>query len=95
MSQALLVDCGAHSEMRPSCVCQHLLAAVSERIVRGVNWLLDGDGNVNARCDDCEDFLQRHGAEWNDETEAFAKIKLICERCFVTLKETNPTKELT
>ncbi|QMU57813.1 MAG: hypothetical protein GKR98_06155 [Boseongicola sp.] len=89
-----LVECSTHGQTRPAFVCQHLLATLRDKKERGVNWLWDEEKQVNAWCNDCEDFLQSHGEEWNDETEAFAKITLICEGCFNRLKDTNPTRDL-
>lgn len=35
----------------------------------------------NAWCDECDNLLMSVG-EWNDETEAFANIMMICENCY-------------
>jgi len=39
----------------------------------------DGDGQ--AWCDACEETRAREG-EWNDRSEAFADIRLLCAQCF-------------
>jgi len=90
-----LVECATHGQTRASYVCHHLLQSRQDGSMRPVNWVRDEDEHVNAWCDECEEYLQSHGAEWNDKTESFAKIRMICENCFETLKATNPTKELT
>jgi hypothetical protein len=55
----------------------------------GLIWLRDHDGNINAWCDDCEAYLDAHGQEWNDHTEAYAGITLICEGCFMRVARMN------
>lgn len=75
------VNCDEHGVVNPSFVCRHL-----------VNWTGTGF-NVpdkppdpdcpfkNAWCDECDKLLMSVG-EWNDETEAFAGVTMICENCF-------------
>ncbi|MBC6699429.1 hypothetical protein [Hymenobacter sp. BT190] len=46
------------------------------------------DGELNAWCDMCDEKLMEVG-EWNDESESFAQIKLICDACFFDMKELN------
>ncbi|WP_305008998.1 hypothetical protein [Hymenobacter aranciens] len=46
------------------------------------------DDELNAWCDACDEVLLRIG-EWNDESEAFAKIKLVCDACYFDMKELN------
>ncbi|TYZ06210.1 hypothetical protein FY528_18920 [Hymenobacter lutimineralis] len=43
---------------------------------------------LNAWCDACDEVLTRVG-EWNDESEGFAKIKVVCDACFFDMKELN------
>ena len=93
MTPGRLVECAQHGATRPSFVCQHLLQSLKTGESCEVNWTRDEDNQVNAWCDQCDDYLLANGNEWNDKTEAFASIKLICEDCFGTLKTTNPTKE--
>lgn len=75
------VDCGEHGLRHPTFVCRHLF-----------NWTGTGfnvpDGPPEpdwpfkqAWCDECDDLLMSVG-EWNDETEAFADITMICEECY-------------
>lgn len=75
------VDCGEHGLVSPAFVCRHL-----------VNWTGTGfnvpddppDPDLpfkNAWCDECDKLLMSVG-EWNDETEAFADITMICENCY-------------
>ncbi len=43
---------------------------------------------LNAWCDACDEVLWKVG-EWNEDTEAFASIKLVCDKCFFKMKELN------
>ncbi|WP_216859300.1 hypothetical protein [Sulfitobacter aestuariivivens] len=47
---------------------------------------MDENNAVNAWCDGCEKFRLANGNEWNDTTEAHAKIKLLCRNCFDELE---------
>ena len=73
---------------------QHLLRSLDDREQRDVIWTLDENHAVNAWCAACETHLEHHGLEWNDETEAFADIKLVCRNCFEELKTFNDMKEV-
>lgn len=49
---------------------------------------LDKDDDFQAWCSECEkERLKTDG--WNDESMEFAKIKLVCERCYFGIKEFN------
>ena len=47
---------------------------------------------LNAWCDACDEVLVEAG-EWNEKSEAFAKIKLVCDRCFFEMKKLNQDYE--
>lgn len=94
MSEPSFVECATHGRALAAYVCHHLVGSLRDETTPGVSWLRDSDGNVNAWCDECDENLNRHGGEWNDETEGFAKISLICEGCFDRLTQMNPTKDL-
>jgi hypothetical protein len=83
------VECGTHGKVRPAFVCCHLVETLRDRVARGLLWSRDGDGNVNAYCDLCDQMLQQAGGEWTDEVEAQAKITMICETCFRTVERVN------
>ncbi len=93
MSVSKTVECAVHGQAPRAYACGHLVSSLNDCVVRGINWVRDGDGHVNAWCDACNDFLDQHGGEWNDQTEAHADIKLICENCFDRLRETNPIRD--
>ncbi len=86
-----LVDCCAHGERYPAYVCRHL----NLHTPVGFYEPFDSDPTktyaneeLNAWCDACDEVLWEVG-EWNEESEAFALIKLVCDKCFFKMKELN------
>lgn len=49
---------------------------------------LDDEEDFQAWCDDCEKIRIKYDG-WNENSETFAKIKLICENCYFDLKNFN------
>ena len=86
------IECGNHGNSKPAFICYHLVHEVS------VGWnepeVYDkGEddpfyGCINAWCDMCEAKAISTG-DWNDESEAFANIQLICEICALRIREAN------
>lgn len=86
------IDCGNHGFRRPAFVCQHLELDSNNgfeeafETFKGMD--LNEDEDFGAWCDECEKKrIECDG--WNDESEAFAKIKLVCEDCYFEMKESN------
>jgi hypothetical protein len=86
------VDCKEHGYSRPAFVCGHLNLVspkgFNEAFDTHKDMDLEEDEDFQAWCDDCEKTRIRYGG-WNDESEKFARIKLICENCYFELKEFN------
>ena len=86
-----LVECGEHGARRPAFVCHHLNlvypVGFNEPEVRDETDP-DFDDELQAWCDACEKVRAAEG-EWNDVSEAFADIKLICAQCFCQMKRLN------
>lgn len=81
--------CNQHGQANPAFACSHSVASLHDSRRRGLVFHRDEDVQYNGWCDECERSLVDHGDEWNDETEAFAKIRLICEYCFEQLIDMN------
>lgn len=87
-----LIDCDCHGLKRHAFVCQHL----NKKIKKGFNeafetWEemeLHEDDDLQAWCDACEEIRVEHDG-WNEESEKYSKIKLICEGCYFEMKEIN------
>lgn len=87
------VECVQHSTRRRAFVCEHLFDKEKkvgfEEAFETVEGMELGDGDdFEAWCDECEAVRVEEG-EWNDRSEAFANIKLVCEKCYFEMKEFN------
>lgn len=83
-----LMECARHGTHRPAFICQHL------QFGEGIGFNEDDEPFDaewpfrNAWCDECDKVLLREG-EWNDVSEGFAKITLICEGCLEEIRSRN------
>lgn len=86
------VECDQHGHSRPAFVCQHLDCKTARGFHEAFDTFkgmeLEEDDDFQAWCDECEKVRIEYG-EWNEESESFAQIQLICENCYFELKEFN------
>ena len=86
------VDCTIHGFARPAFVCQHLnlktAVGFEEAFETFPRMELGEDEDLQAWCYECEKMRSKYG-EWNEESEKFAQIKLICEECYFEIKKLN------
>lgn len=85
------VECCDHGPRNRAYVCQYLVNSE----FKGFWESFDSDSTkiynndeLNAWCDECDKILLEEG-EWNDISEAFARITLICDVCFFKMKKLN------
>lgn len=89
-SKDKIVTCASHGTARAAFVCQHL----NKDTYTGFHEpfesdpLIEQEDDLQAWCDECEKKRQEEG-EWNEVSEAFAKIRLVCEHCFFEMKRRN------
>jgi hypothetical protein len=75
------MECRVHGIGKPAFVCQHLQHGV------GVGFFSPNDPPTQAEpwkqgwCAACEDVRSTAGG-WNDESEAYASVRLVCDGCF-------------
>jgi hypothetical protein len=87
-----VVECGTHGRSRPAFVCWHV--AYESKVGWNEPEIYDKEpdedfyGCINAWCDKCEAKAISTGG-WNDESEAFANIQLVCEPCALSFKREN------
>jgi hypothetical protein len=86
------VECARHGSREATYVCQHLVSGEGT----GFNYAY-GDEDPDelwpgAWCDACERVLDAEG-EWNARSEAFARIRLLCDGCYQTVRERNWTQD--
>ena len=83
-----MMQCPCHGLRGPTFICQHLQHG------KGVGFNQpDEPPNSefpfkNAWCNKCDQLLQKEG-KWNDRSEKFAGILVICEGCFEEIKKRN------
>jgi hypothetical protein len=89
------VECNTHEFRRRAFVCQHLTnktkIGFEEAFETHEEMELGEDDDLQAWCSKCEiERLKEDG--WNDVSMAFAKIKLVCEKCYFEMKDQNYSK---
>ncbi|MQX52029.1 hypothetical protein [Alcanivorax sediminis] len=87
------VNCRIHGSSGYALVCQHLANQCSSDAPMTYYLAADDDSPdrsqvENAWCDECDKVLLREG-DWNDTSEAFASVKVICAQCFNDMKMKN------
>jgi hypothetical protein len=84
------VECSVHGTQQATFVCQHLVHSLRTGEYVGFCCAESG-GNPrpDAWCDECEKAVQATDGEWNNESEAFAGIKLLCGACYDRVKHIN------
>jgi hypothetical protein len=87
------VECGTHGSRRRAFICQHLNHNIKTGFEEAFPTWPDmkfeyEDDDFQAWCDECEKIRVKYDG-WNEESEKFAKIKLICETCYFELKQFN------
>ncbi|MGH6897518.1 MAG: hypothetical protein ACREJ5_13390 [Geminicoccaceae bacterium] len=75
-----LVSCDTHGTRPAAFVCRHVLDSL--RTDQRVGFHTPGHADDDqAWCDACEQVRAREG-EWNQRSEAYADIRLICIDCY-------------
>ncbi len=86
------VECGSHGRTKPAFLCVHLLMGTSVGWNEPAEYDKDEHddfyGCINAWCDACERKAIETGG-WDDESEAFADIRLVFEPCSLKIKTYN------
>jgi hypothetical protein len=86
------VECDSHEYRRRAFVCKHLnhltKVGFEEAFVTYEDMELSEEDDFQAWCSECELVRQKEG-EWNENSEAFASIKVVCEKCYFEMKELN------
>ena len=84
------IECGSHGRRLATYVCRHLVESLRTRIPVGFQ-TADDEAHSDAWCDACEGIRSQEG-EWNDRSEAFAKITLLCSGCYDRAKELSKSR---
>ncbi|WP_032096973.1 MULTISPECIES: hypothetical protein [unclassified Alteromonas] len=89
------VNCCKHGEQQATFVCQHLMDSMTTKNKVGYNSAPESDDNKrpDAWCNQCEVKRLECGGDWNEESEAFANIKLVCGCCYDQAKVINTSSK--
>lgn len=82
------MHCQLHGEQQKTYVCQHLVRALQTGEKVGFFW--SGGSRGDAWCSACEAVRILEGGttgDWNQRSEEFAGIKLLCGACYDRLRE--------
>jgi len=77
------IHCPDHGQVRPAFVCRHLFQQLLEKDFTPIGFFEpDTAGeSPNGWCKQCDEVMAREGA-WNNVSEAFADVKLVCSGCY-------------
>jgi hypothetical protein len=83
------VECLAHGRTGAAFICRHLVNAMTGPVLGFHQAKIDPEnrqwGDLNGWCDRCDQIFSAEGA-WNDASEGFAGVTLVCSGCFFDLK---------
>ncbi|MFC0682869.1 hypothetical protein ACFFGH_33980 [Lysobacter korlensis] len=82
-----IVECVKHEEQEATFVCQHLVACLHSG--EPVGFYFSGEPRGDAWCSACEETRIREGGssgDWNERSEAFAGISLLCGACYDSVR---------
>ncbi|MBN1904118.1 MAG: hypothetical protein JW927_03385 [Deltaproteobacteria bacterium] len=85
------VECSTHGKQQATYVCQHIIQSLRDGIPRGF-WSAEpepGDLRPDSWCSACEEMVNKTCGEWNDESEEFAGVTLLCGECYDRAKAMN------
>jgi len=83
------VHCARHGDRREAFVCDHLLHGAGQGFFTAEEL---GNPHPDAWCSVCEKIRLTYGGadgEWNNESEALIKIRLVCGDCYEEIKARN------
>ena len=84
------VNCSKHGIQAPTFVCQHIAQTLIDNIPRGfLKAWGSGELRPNAWCRECDKRLEENNWIWDDETEDYAGVTLICGKCYDIAEELN------
>lgn len=83
-----VVECPVHGPQGPAYVCRHLNLHDPVGFVEGYDPARPDEDPFQAWCAACDQVLQREG-EWNDRSEAFAGVRMVCRGCYRAMRSLN------
>ena len=89
LSKNSKIKCSRHGTQPPTFICRHL------QFGTGLGFHQPADGPDpeypfdQAWCDECNEVFLKEGGEWNDVSEGFAEVMMICAGCFEGIRSRN------
>lgn len=84
-----IVHCDRHGDRREAFVCDHLLHGTLQGFFSGDE---PGNPHPDAWCSRCEQIRLNYSdvdGEWNEQSEALLKVRLVCGDCYEEIKGKN------
>lgn len=84
------IECALHGAQEQTFVCRHLVESL--RSGEKVGFCCSSEPRGYAWCNACEEVRIGEGGktgEWNDRSEAFAKVTLLCGACYDEIRKLN------
>lgn len=82
------IDCEFHGKSNEAFVCRHLFEGKGLGFNQSYDPENPDDICPDAWCDQCESVLEKEG-KWNENSEEFADIRLVCEHCYEEIRARN------
>jgi hypothetical protein len=83
------VECSEHGPQEATFVCRHVVGSLRDRQPVGF-WTSDREvPRPDAWCSACQKVVQAAGGEWDDDSEAFAGVTLLCGACYDEARRLN------
>jgi hypothetical protein len=86
------MQCPRHGTQRPTFICRHLQYGQALGFFTPDEPLTKENPWKNAWCGACEEVLAKEGC-WNDRSEGFAGVMVICEGCYEEIRLRNDTQQ--
>lgn len=83
------VVCNVHGATAPAYVCRHLVTGKDRGFIAAVG---SESERPDAWCSECEQVRIAEGGEWNERSEGFAGISVICAVCYDAARKRNDTR---
>lgn len=82
------IKCSTHGTSTATYICKHLVKGENIGFNVGYDPENPFDLYPDAWCNECDKILEEAG-EWNERSEAFADIKIVCTQCYMNSRERN------
>jgi hypothetical protein len=83
-----MVECHIHGTEGAAYVCQHLNLTEAVGFIEGYDPADPEAELYQAWCRACDAVLMREG-DWNDRSEAFAGVRMVCRGCYKEMRALN------